>query len=100
MKIFDNVKIITITNGLDISNVSIHQNDEGLWVTINKHTRRLKKILIKDILDCDILFNKKLQKFKISLKNGDNIFIGNCDSMKGLGKRLDVSQFHGIVYLD
>ena len=100
VKVFDNVKIKTVNNGLSMSNVGIYQNDEGLWLIIDKQTRRLKKVLINDTLNCDILFNKALQKFKIPLKSGNNIFIDNCNLKRGLGGGLTVRQFHGTVYLD
>lgn len=91
MKIFNNTKITT--NGLSLSNVVMHQDDKGFWLTIDNRTKKLKKVLINDTLNFAISINKKLQKYKIALKNGSTILIDNC-------RGLNINQYHGTVYLD
>ncbi len=98
VKVFYKVKITTA--GIDgISNVSVYQDDKCLHLIIDKKETLLSKILIGDTLNCDILFNRNLEKFKLDLKNGENIFIDNCRPI-GTIVSLNVRQFKGIVYLD
>ena len=100
VKIFNNVKVKTIDRVISISNVGVYQNSKGLWVTIDKTTKKSKRLSNSDTLNCDILFNNRLQKFRIALNRGNNIFIDNCDFKNGVARGLTVHQYRGTVYLD
>ena len=82
-----------------LSNVGLYQDEQAMWVIINKTKEKKGRIPLNEKLICEVSFNNKIQTLIIDLKDGNNIFFDNCRP-QGTVIKLNVKQFKGIVYLD